>query len=90
MHIRTDTHTHTYTYMYEYMYMYMRVYVCVFVFFCCVVPCHVVYRAWLGGWVWCGVVWCKWREGRRTNSLKSVLSCFVAKAERSMIEQKNG
>ena len=36
--------------------------VCVSLFFCCVVPCHVVCRAsllvgWLGV-VWCGVVWC--------------------------------
>ena len=63
------TYTYTYTYIYKYMYIYMCVYVCVF-FFVVVVWCRVMSCVveWLGGveWgvVWCGVVWCEWREGR--------------------------
>ena len=53
----TDMYMYTEMYMNTYRYMYMCVYVCVFVFFCCVVPCHVVCRRVVDGWVvGCGVV----------------------------------
>ena len=98
----TDLHMNTDMNIYPYRYMYMCV--CVFVFLLSgAVSCRVsrVVVGWVGGWVWCGVVWCcrhvvvvvifvivswslswcgqeeerarkKWREGRSTNSLKSV------------------
>ena len=98
----TYIYTYTYTYIYKYTYIHMYIYmcmcVCVFVFF--VVWCRWWWSGvgWGGvGWGGCGVVWCEWREGRWTNSLKSVLSCFVwwvycNGQERSVqwLKQKNG
>ena len=57
-----NLYIHVHIHIHIHVHIHVRVNVCL-CFFCCVVPCHVVCRASLGGLgglgvVGCGVVWC--------------------------------
>ena len=124
-----DIYIYIHVHIHIHIHVHVRVRVCLFF---CVVRCHVVCRASLGGWVvgWLGVVWCcrhvvvvvvfvlvswslslrrhrkierrrenKKEMARRSLNKKSEECSFLLRmmstlqrprAERSMIEQKNG
>ena len=75
--MRTQKHVHVHIHIQIHIqihaHIHVRVRVCLCFFLLCgAVSCRVPRVV---GWF--GVVWCEWPEGRWTNSLKSVLSCFV-------------
>ena len=59
-------HIHIHIHIQIHVHIHVRVRVCLCFFLLCVAVSRRVPRVvgWLGGWVWCGVMWCEWREGR--------------------------